>query len=55
MGRGEVVGLYYREQKRICGKDHDTVPYMEVDLCPVSTRKHKASCRAKKKEAPSLT
>jgi len=54
MGRGEVVGLYYREQKHICGKDYDTAPYMEVDLYPVSAKKHKASRRAKKKEASSL-
>lgn len=48
------MGLYYREQKHICGRDYDTARYMEVDLYPVSTRKHKASGRAKKKEASTL-
>lgn len=41
-------------QKHICGKDYDTAAYMEVDLYPVSAKKHKASRRAKKKEASSL-
>lgn len=49
-----VVGLFYREQKHICGKGYDTAAYMEVDLYPVSAKKHKASRRAKKKEASSL-
>lgn len=53
-GGGVVVGLFYREQKHICGKDYDTAAYMEVDLYPVSAKKHKASRRAKKKEASSL-
>lgn len=46
--------LYYREQKHICGKDYDTAAYMEVDLYPVSIQKHRASRRAKRKEASSL-
>lgn len=46
--------MYIREQKHICGKDYQTAPYMEVDLYPVSKRKHRASTRAKKKEATSL-
>ena len=36
MRRGEVVGLYYREQKHICGKDYDTAPYLSlihISLC----------------------
>ena len=53
-GGGVVVGLFYREQKHICGKDYDTAQYMEVDLYQVSAKKHKASRRAKKKEASSL-
>ena len=48
------MGLFYREQKHICGKDYDTAQYMEVDMYPVSAKKHKASRRAKKKEASSL-
>ena len=51
---GDVVGLYCREQKHICGKSYDTAQYMEVDLYMVSARKHKESRRAKKKEASSL-
>lgn len=43
--------VYYREQMHICGKDYDTASYMEVDLYPVSARKHKAGARAKRKEA----
>ena len=39
-GGGVVVGLFYREQKHICGKDYDTAAYMEVDLYPVSAKKH---------------
>lgn len=46
--------LYYREQKTICGKSYDTAQYMEVDLYPVSQQKHKASVRAKRREAQSL-
>ena len=46
--------IYWREQKHICGKDYDTAPYMEVDLYAVSPKKHRASTRAKKKEASSL-
>ena len=46
--------MYIREQKHICGKNYDTAPYMEVDLYPVSDRKHKASRQAKRKEATSL-
>ena len=46
--------VYYREQKHICGRDYETAPYMEVDLYPVTLRQHKASGRAKKKEATSL-
>lgn len=46
--------LYYREQLHICGKSYDTAPYMEVDLYPVSVRKHKAGRRAKQREATSL-
>lgn len=46
--------IYWREQKHICGKDYATAPYMEVDLYPVSPAKHKASVRAKRKEASSL-
>jgi len=50
-----VVGqMYYREQKHICGKDYDTAPYMEVDLYPVTVSQHRASRRAKRKEASSL-
>lgn len=45
---------YYREQKHICGKSYDTATYMEVDLYPVSEQQHRASVRAKKKEASSL-
>lgn len=41
--------VYYREQKHICGKD-----YMEVDLYRVTEQQHRASVRAKKKEASSL-
>lgn len=51
---GGVVGLFYREQKHICGKNYDTAQYMEVDLYPVSAKKHRAGRRAKKKEASSL-
>ena len=43
--------VYYREQKHICGRDYETAPYMEVDLYPVTYRQHKASRRAKRKEA----
>ncbi len=46
--------VYYREQKHICGRDYDTAPYMEVDLYPVTYRQHKASQRAKRKDASSL-
>ena len=46
--------MYIREQKHICGKSYDTAAYMEVDLYPVSGRKHRASGRAKKREATSL-
>lgn len=46
--------VFYREQKHICGKSYDTAPYMEVDLYPVSEQQHRASVRAKKKEASSL-
>lgn len=46
--------LYYREQKHICGESYDTAAYMEVDLYPVTAQKHKASRRAKRKEATSL-
>ncbi len=46
--------IYYREQKHICGRSYETAPYMEVDLYPVTERQHKASKRAKKKEATSL-
>lgn len=46
--------LYYREQRHICGKDYDTAPYMEVDLYPVTVQKHRASRRAKQKEATTL-
>ena len=49
-----MQAIYWREQKHICGKDYATAPYMEVDLYPVSPQKHKASVRAKKKEASSL-
>lgn len=45
------MSLYYREQKHICGKDYATAGYMEVDLYPVTPKQHKASRRAKKKEA----
>lgn len=48
---GEV---YYREQKHICGHSYETAPYMEVDLYQVSAKKHKASVRAKKKEASTI-
>lgn len=46
--------LYYREQRHICGKSYETAPYMEVDLYPVTVSQHRASVRAKKKEASSL-
>ncbi len=46
--------VYYREQKHICGRDYETAPYMEVDLYPVTYRQHKASRRAKRKEATTL-
>lgn len=49
-----MKSIYWREQKHICGRDYDTAPYMEVDLYPVTPAKHKASARAKKKEASSL-
>ena len=49
-----MSAIYYREQKHICGKDYDTAPYMEVDLYAVSAKKHRASRRAKRKEATSL-
>lgn len=48
------MSLYYREQKHICGKDYATAGYMEVDLYPVTPKQHKASRRAKKKEACTL-
>lgn len=53
-GAKSVKSIYYREQKHICGKDYATAPYMEVDLYPVTRRQHKASRRAKKKEASTL-
>lgn len=46
--------LYYREQRHICGKSYETAPYMEVDLYPVTVAQHRASVRAKRKEASSL-
>lgn len=46
--------VYYREQKHICGRDYETAPYMEVDLYPVTYRQHKASRRAKRKEATTI-
>ena len=49
-----VRSVYYREQKHICGKDYATAPYMEVDLYAVTPAQHKASTRAKKKQASSL-
>lgn len=49
-----MKSIYYREQKHICGKDYDTAQYMEVDLYAVTAKQHKASRRAKKKEASSL-
>ena len=49
------MSLYYREQKHICGKDYATAGYMEVDLYPVTPKQHKASRRAKKKEACNKT
>ena len=48
------MSLYYREQKHICGKDYAAAGYMEVDLYPVTPKQHKASRRAKKKEACTL-
>lgn len=45
---------FWREQKHICGRDYATAPYMEVDLYCVTPAKHKASARAKKREASSL-
>lgn len=53
-GGGAVSTIYWREQKHICGKDYDTAPYMEVDLYAVSPQKHRASTRAKRREASSL-
>ena len=49
-----MKALHYREQKHICGKDYDTAPYMEVDLYPVTLQQHRASRRAKRKEATTL-
>ena len=49
-----MKSIYYREQKHICGKNYDTAPYMEVDLYPVTPKQHKASRRAKRKEASTL-
>lgn len=49
-----MKSIYYREQKHICGKNYDTSPYMEVDLYPVTPKQHKASHRAKRKEASTL-
>ena len=46
--------IYYREQKHICGKSYATAPYMEVDLYPVTRKQHKASRRAKRREASTL-
>lgn len=46
--------LYYREQRHICGKSYETAQYMEVDLYPVTVAQHRASVRAKRKEASSL-
>lgn len=46
--------VFYREQKHICGKSYETARYMEVDLYQVTPSQHKASRRAKKKEASSL-
>lgn len=56
LGRGAkaVKSIYYREQKHICGKSYATAPYMEVDLYPVTPKQHKASRRAKRKEASTL-
>ena len=48
------MGYYIREQKHICGASYDTAPYMEVDLYHISAKQHKASVRAKRKEATSL-
>ena len=45
---------YCREQRHICGKDYSSARYMEVDLYEVTDRQHRASRRAKKKEATSL-
>lgn len=49
-----MKSIYYREQKHICGKSYATAPYMEVDLYPVTPKQHKASRRAKRKEASTL-
>ena len=46
--------IYYREQLHICGETKETAAYAEVDLYPVSLQKHRASIRAKKKEASTL-
>lgn len=46
--------MYVREQKHICGETPQTAQYMEVDIYPISDRQHKASTRAKKREATSL-
>lgn len=56
LGRGAkaVKSIYYREQKHICGKSYATATYMEVDLYPVTPKQHKASRRAKRKEASTL-
>ena len=49
-----MAGIWYREQKHICGKSYDTAPYMEVDLYAVSAAKHHSSRRAKRKEATTM-
>ena len=49
-----MADIYFREQKHICGRDYDSAQYMEVDLYAVSGKKHRASRRAKRKEATSL-
>ena len=49
-----MKSIYYREQKHICGKSYATALYMEVDLYPVTPKQHKASRRAKRKEASTL-
>lgn len=49
-----MKSFYIREQLHICGKDFQTAPYMEVDIYPVTQKQHKATARAKKKEASRL-